>query len=256
MQIGNERSHLWPDKNTAFLVIHGNGPHRPYETLDLFVHGFYNILQQENPAVEHKLDDRKQSYIRFNRSGSPYIDFYEYYWDRFMVRDITLKEFKDWLKEISAGIKNYKLIFSNYNPPLLLRLFKSPWLRIGALFDCILNRFIGFVADVPIYCLNNQRSSYYKIREQMLWGAVRELKYLSNSYQNYGQIIVVGHSLGSVIAYDALNHIALDISKPNPSLRTMEDLAKKLRAWFPSALFSMWSHFSLRLKSMCPEKIT
>jgi len=40
------------------------------------------------------------------------------------------------------------------------------------------------------------------------------LKSLLNSDRRYDQIVVVGHSLGSVIAYDALNRITQDINVP------------------------------------------
>lgn len=35
---------MWPKLNTAFVVIHGAGSHRPFETLDKFVRGFWNVL--------------------------------------------------------------------------------------------------------------------------------------------------------------------------------------------------------------------
>ena len=242
----------WPTENTAFLVIHGNGPHREYQTLDKFARTFYHYYEKlENPEVEeeHKLDDSAQSYVRFKlKSTRYYIDFYEYYWDRHMVRNITEKELKYWLKELDDGInelKTNKFIDKNYGLPLLLA--KRDWLRMLAnrivnqiamlaqqmlryikryikagclnkLDDFISKCRVDLLTDVVIYCLHDQRSSYYEIREKVLSGAVKELTGLLKSGEDYGQIIVVGHSLGSVIAYDALNRIARDMSTPSHSL--------------------------------------
>ena len=208
----------WPAKNTAFLLIHGNGPKREYETLDNFTRTFKDVLQ--NPQVEHRLGDRRQGCIRFNRPSHSYIDFYEYYWDRFMVREIQAKELKDFLKEIYDRIKDREFSPRNYHIPFFLSLFRSPPL-LGSILTNVQftkKRMIEYAKDVPIYCLHNQRSKYSDIRENLLSGAVGELIGLLESPEDYKQIIVVGHSLGSVIAYDALNRIARDLSSSSPSL--------------------------------------
>ena len=49
------------------------------------------------------------------------------------------------------------------------------------------------------------------MRQRVLNGAVEEIKSLLER-DDYDQIILVGHSLGSVIAYDALNRIIADMN--------------------------------------------
>jgi pimeloyl-ACP methyl ester carboxylesterase len=136
------------------------------------------------------------------------------------------------------------LIRSNYNPPLF-KLFRGciPWLRIvlamrnclpEVISDFILDKLRGFATDTAIFCLHDQRSSYYEIREKVLKGAVDELIALLKDKdiegnELYQQIIVVGHSLGAVIAYDAFNRIARDISAPKSPLRINVALVQKVK---------------------------
>jgi len=236
----------WPDENTAFLVIHGNGPHREYETLNKFEGKFYEvlpkILKNYKPPLrrEHKLDARGQSYVRFTLPDhEKYIDFYEYYWDCHMVRDITAKELGDWLKELDSGIDKFRENDRSYDPPLL-KLFRwpIPWLRWLLLIlsrlpevisEQILKWLIGFATDTAIFCLHDQRSSYYEIREKVLNGAVKELEALLKDSAHYQQIIVVAHSLGAVIAYDAFNRIARDLSVLYPSLGIPSNSVQKIK---------------------------
>ncbi len=257
-----------PDKNTAFLVIHGTGLHRPYQTLDQFVRGFYKMLKNTNPEVRYELelpevrhelkrpeeeiqsdfrlkrsDDWIRSYVRFQLCDKPYIDFYEYYWDRYVVRHITLDELGDWLQNVNKGKKAFEKELESGNDERRkkrLKKFikdKTPFLKVTiGRFGWVLRRIICVLNYLPfdeirdvcthlmarkllpnwedtvIYNLSDRRSSYYEIREKILSGAVSQLRELMNS--DYKQIIVVGHSLGTVIAHDALNRIALDASTP------------------------------------------
>jgi hypothetical protein len=58
--------------------------------------------------------------------------------------------------------------------------------------------------------------------------ALDELRALLNSKENYDQIIIAGHSLGSVIAYDALNRLIRDMNaKPIEAQKAEE--AKKAK---------------------------
>jgi hypothetical protein len=69
------------------------------------------------------------------------------------------------------------------------------------------------MGDVVIYSTADVRSRNYAIRQRLLQGAVEELTSLCRR-DEYEQIIVAGHSLGTVIAYDALNRIVVDANAP------------------------------------------
>ena len=69
--------------------------------------------------------------------------------------------------------------------------------------------------DVTVYTATDMKSEHFKVRKAMLDGAVEKLEWLLKKPEQpeqpeqpeYQRVIVVGHSLGSVVAYDALNRI-------------------------------------------------
>ena len=258
---------MWPTKNTAFMVIHGAGSHRPFETLDKFGRAFLDFLDPKRDlgiSLEHSLQRRTdwvENYISFvPPEGKPTIDFYEYYWDCYMVRGIKAKDVINWIDEASQSAQAfygaYKEWAENQEAHRASRLFRKDGdfkaggyfvliSRFGKAIDClrfaknllrlpgiskpvelIINsietvikflistfekRIVGLFEDVDIYTCANPRSWKYEIRQKILNGAVEEIKLLLNN-DYYGQVIIVGHSLGSVIAYDTLNRIILDIN--------------------------------------------
>lgn len=70
-------------------------------------------------------------------------------------------------------------------------------------FGAFLTDYIG---DVVIYTSTDEKSSRFKLRQQIL---ARTQSLLENLLKDprYDRVIVAGHSLGSVIAYDILNRI-------------------------------------------------
>jgi hypothetical protein len=247
---------MWPSQNTAFVVIHGMGEHRPFATINLFVRGFWEVLKRHNRGLEiqwkHRLQRHKdwiENYISLAPKGKPSLDFYEYYWDCYMVRDITRKDLLKWIDLASAGAnkfykeegqrkaKRYReddvVLFSSgnfeadgYYRMILPALSKVPFISLFVPMLNSLPRIIGFIkllarlvperiinqlGDLVIYTNADVRSRNYDIRQRILSGIVEELKLLVNN-NYYRKIIVAGHSLGSVIAYDALNRIVQDMS--------------------------------------------
>ena len=71
----------------------------------------------------------------------------------------------------------------------------------------------AFMGDLVRYMDMDPRSKYYETRQKIINGAVDELHALMDD--EYDQIIIAGHSLGSVIAYDAVNRIILQINAGN-----------------------------------------
>ena len=254
---------MWPKQNTAFVVIHGIGTHRPFETIDPFVRGFWNVLKDQNPGLkvnwQHKFQrhtDWVENYVSLAPDGMPTLDFYEYYWDCYMVREVTIDEVLKWVDETSVGARRFyqELEGDKYKYPggkareyqeAKIDLFKDgefeffgyrrilvaalsqvrllsvlgPLLglipRVGPVIKPIAHLIskpiIGLLGDLVIYTTSDVRSRNYEIRQKILSGAVEEIKLLLNN-DYYQQIIAVGHSLGSVIAYDALNRIIQDMS--------------------------------------------
>ena len=65
---------------------------------------------------------------------------------------------------------------------------------------------VDSLGDVTIYTSTDRKAEFYEIRQEILDGAVEHVEWLMGS-PDYDRIVLVGHSLGSVIAYDALNRI-------------------------------------------------
>ena len=81
---------------------------------------------------------------------------------------------------------------------------------IGKVNHFIMSRLEGplvdFLGDVVLYCSMDQKSKYYEVRQTILKGSVEKTKYLIESAA-YDDVYLVGHSLGTVIAYDTLDRI-------------------------------------------------
>jgi hypothetical protein len=88
------------------------------------------------------------------------------------------------------------------------------------------NSLRNVVGDLAIYNSIDPKSSFYKVRKEILKGAVNALKSLlelsddnrvvpggkNTGRIDYGRVILAGHSLGSQIAFDAVNRLSQMIS--------------------------------------------
>lgn len=84
------------------------------------------------------------------------------------------------------------------------RVFWIPaWILIGWLLRKARNFLVQFVGDVAIYVSAYTVSRFYDIRHRIQQVGVSVAKTVYGA--NYDRVIVVGHSLGSVLAYDTLN---------------------------------------------------
>jgi len=247
---------MLPSENIAFLVVHGMGAHRPFETVDAFARGFYDLLKEEDPSLtlqwKHELQRHNnwiENYVSLTIEGGPVIDFYEYYWDCYMVREVTTGEVVEWLdlastgaqlfyKEFEGGkareyqeagidlFKDGEFEFRGYRRLLVPAFSQIACLaKMGPLISAIpkwgplikpvahfaAKRIAEWLGDLVVYTTSDVRSQNYETRQKMLSGAVEELMMLLEN-KKYAKVIVAGHSLGSVIAYDALNRICLDAS--------------------------------------------
>jgi hypothetical protein len=273
---------------TAFLVIHGVGPHESYQTCDDFARGFVEAFKKENKTdvmLKHLLKKRKgpvQSCISLCANGKEgCIDFYEYFWDVYMVHKVLPGEAWDLLVKASkTAKKHYDDIFKDpkavaeiidmdkllespffrkrkrnkkkkgeieFRPEGYLRLIGGfaiiivkiipyiPWVvnilkwlskinvpvvsQVYGVLSSILKALAGlfqnqlekfFAGDVVRYLDLDPRSKHYETRQKIIDGAIEDLCALMED--KYDRIIIAGHSLGSVIAYDAINRIILQLN--------------------------------------------
>lgn len=89
-------------------------------------------------------------------------------------------------------------------------------LVIQGKIDSTLEKLSNVLNDVSIYNTTDPKSRFFSIKNCILDGAVDALRYLLEAHQeeaanklafNYGGVLVAGHSLGSQIAFDAINRI-------------------------------------------------
>jgi hypothetical protein len=67
------------------------------------------------------------------------------------------------------------------------------------------------IGDIAIYNTTDEKSRFYKIRQEILTGAVKAIRYLIEKDEKegnrYKKVLIAGHSLGSQVSYDALNRL-------------------------------------------------
>lgn len=194
--------------------------------------------------------------LDIDEGSKPEIDFYEYYWAHIPQREVTLQEIYDWLLATSKGAKefydeNNELVakyeglgskaFENgtfkkhwylKHVSFIFRLLafvrSIPFIKTTPILkylEPLIKIFIGkaekliidYIGDVAIYTSTDIKAKTFKTRKQILDGAVERLRLLIED-DRYEQIIVVSHSLGTIISYDALNRINLEMNV-NEALR-------------------------------------
>jgi len=78
-------------------------------------------------------------------------------------------------------------------------------------FSTSKKRLANTVGDIVVYTASDRRSLYYDARQDILGGAVRAFRYLLESEDGkrhrYDRVILAGHSLGTQVAYDAVNRL-------------------------------------------------
>ena len=177
------------------------------------------------------------------------IDVFEYYWSHMTQRKITPSEVTDWIFQVARGAKaHYKKHPADYSDnndlftkdgelkmseylarivsmggylrylkPLFWLVEALPWSKtlktlMQRLFNTIkrpLSRvLVDYVGDIALYCTADVKSEYYATRTQILNGAADKVKLLAMN-DDYDEILLCGHSLGSVIAYDVIDRMNL-----------------------------------------------
>jgi hypothetical protein len=86
---------------------------------------------------------------------------------------------------------------------------------------------VQFVGDVAIYVTPYKLDSYFELRDEIkkkVSTALRAVYGLKDEANNpvYSAVFVVGHSLGSVIVYDALNALINEDRVPGSKLRVVD----------------------------------
>ncbi|HXQ26481.1 MAG TPA: hypothetical protein VN822_08765 [Candidatus Acidoferrales bacterium] len=113
----------------------------------------------------------------------------------------------------------------------------------------------AYVADVAVYTNMDAKSKDYQARNAILKGSTAALKQLLAD-QKYARVILAGHSLGSVIAYDTINELLAERNadpgpagdRPAPPLDPADLRKLKGLATFGSPLDKIYYFFREHVK--------
>ncbi len=225
-------------KKQAVVIVHGIGEQRPMDTVREFVktvwakdHELSNTRFWNKPSeVSNSLEQRRLTtdYAKILSSDkdetTSRVDFYEYYWAHHTV-GTTLQHLKDWFATLlfrspldypKPLLPFYIIIwaailftlgywaFSGSNG--VAEASQSPWqslkhLLVPLVSAAVIGLLVNYLGDVARYVRANP--SNIKVRQAIRQGGIELLQSLTES-GDYDRIVLVGHSLGSVICYDIL----------------------------------------------------
>ncbi len=254
-----ERDHR--RERQAVIVVHGIGEQRPSQLLREFVE---NIFKDEKyffkPDYVSSLFEMRMVTVPRSDAARPTTDVYELYWAH-LIRDTTLTQVYGWMLRLVLSrdpkipptlvklvcVIRVALIAALITFLLLMTKDVSGWLKAvggGVLlalpaiasfaFKALRDEFVvGYAGDAARYL--EPRAENIARRQEIREAGAKLLDDLHDKGR-YARIIVYGHSLGSVIAYDILSHAWAKHSRsraPMPTtssraLRALEDLLSPL----------------------------
>ncbi|PKQ15001.1 MAG: hypothetical protein CVT67_11435 [Actinobacteria bacterium HGW-Actinobacteria-7] len=230
----------------AVVVIHGIGEQRPMQTLRGFVNAIVTATNKYGQKYWNKPDRMSESFElrRLTAPGDkknwPTTDYFEYYW-AFNMRDTKYRHVLNWLLRL--------LLTKPSNIPSRIRaVWWGSWtlvaLAVVAAFEGwiappgeatqtgwlvsavsligagVLNTvFLGFIGDAARYL--SPHPDNIAQRQAIRSDGIRLVRHLHESGK-YGRVIVVGHSLGSVIAYDILRFVWDEYRDTSPTASSVD----------------------------------
>lgn len=242
----------------AVVVIHGIGEQRPMGTLREFVAHVVPASEQNRSRIFSKPDRMSESFelrrLSVEKSRRrPTTDFYEYYWAHHM-EGTKLRHLWPWFRAI--------LFRSPRNVPAQLRLvwFLSWITAVGALVAFVSSRLapadaeasaswlslvlavafaivqgfaINWLGDAARYL--SPLPSNIAVRHAIRSEGIEVLRQIHKS-NRYDRIVIVGHSLGSVIGLDILTFLWSEVNTlhvkpdrvPQPQIQRVDDLGHAL----------------------------
>ena len=226
----------------AVVVIHGIGEQKPMETIRSFVDSIIEDEPQNKKSEKPKFWNKPERisdlyelrrYTVPQEGQRPITEFYEYYW-AYMMKDTNIFQVLSWIGKllwknprnvpkrfiIGWGLIWLLLILAVYSfltgllPILQVKEYYNENIIFAALIGILLwiiNYFVlRYAGDAARYLSSN--ADNVEIRHQIKAKGIEVLKNLHRT-KNYDRIILVGHSLGSVIGYDIIKHLWTEYNK-------------------------------------------
>jgi hypothetical protein len=224
-----------PDRPTgrqAVVLIHGIGDQQPMTTLRDFIGGIFPGAGGGDARVFSK-PDRVSQVLETRRmsadatvAGSP-TDFYELYWAH-LLQGTTLGHVRDWFAvllvrrpaEVPRRLRlvwaaGWSLVLlalavllslSSSDSKALLGGLGVAGVLVLVLRDVAARVALSHVGDAARYL--RPAPENIEVRRAIRTAGLEVIRRLHDEpMQRYDRIVIVGHSLGSVIAYDVLTHL-------------------------------------------------
>jgi len=251
----------------AIIVVHGVGEQRPGQMLREFVK---NVFEEDAGEAHFVKPDRLSSLFEMrmvtvprNDGSRPTTDVYELYWAH-LIRDTTLAQVYAWVWRllwsdresiprslttlvwsirIALGIAAAALLWLGGTDvsAWIKGLGISALLVLPAIAKFALSLFnkefvVGYAGDAARYL---EPLAGNIARRQEIKEAGANLLDALHSNGRYARIVVYGHSLGSVIAYDILSHAWTRLSRqrddvPRTCSRALRQLESQLNPREPA----------------------
>jgi hypothetical protein len=243
----------------AVVIIHGIGEQHPMETVRAFADAVLPEPEQGGEKYFVRPDPLSESFElrKLQNRSQPRTHFFEYYW-AYKVEGTKLSHIVSWL---------YQLLFRKPRkvPRQMLTLWVVSWLLIALtlialgfdvfgplkqltpqlppfmvsigsalLFSIFHLVFYLYIGDAARYL--SPTPDNIKLRQAIRADGMQLLRKIYESGE-YERVIVVGHSLGSVVAYDILKYLwqeyNTDYRQPKastqPALANLEKIGEDLR---------------------------
>jgi hypothetical protein len=223
-------------RKTAVILVHGIGEQRPMDTLWSFIDaawskdrslvaGYDNTVYSKPDVTSDNFELRRVTTRYFDPPDPRRVDFFEYYWAHMMIGN-TVAGIGRWIASlffrspqsipraylpywiagwlvglaITIAIVAWQLL-SGDEADHRLWWTLLPGLIGPALTSVIVGMLVPYVGDAARYL--RAEPDNVEARQRIRAGGVELLRKLTESGE-YDRIVLVGHSLGSVIAYDIL----------------------------------------------------
>jgi len=261
----------------AVIIIHGMGEQRPMDTLRSFVDAVLPDPKEGEEKFFSRPDSLSESLelrILQNRI-QPRTRFFEYYWQD----KVTGSSFSHIIEWLSALLLRHP---TNV-PKRLIPIWVVSWLLIAITFIAGISGFLvrldtataksssfiislisfgalslfqwfvlRFVGDVARYL--NPSPENIKLRHDIRTDGIKLLKKLHEDGV-YERIIIVGHSLGSFVAYDILKHVWEEYNKiytkpvtsQQDALKNLEKVGEDLRNGIPGTTLQDYMNAQMAL---------
>jgi|GEM_PF-4941714 len=116
-------------------------------------------------------------------------------------------------KETIPFLRNLKPAFEGVETIPVLGLVTKGFGLAGRLLKPLFSRImVDYIGDIALYCTTDVKSEYFETRKKILDTAVDKIKLLALN-KDYDEILLCGHSLGSVIAYDVIDRLNILMNK-------------------------------------------